>query len=74
MVVSRQKLSTGRRVGHIQLCLSEEGATRNRLPQWAVTGLLLFILTLGVGRVSVEEEWVLGGVENFFSDFTCLSG
>ena len=26
MVVSRLKLSTGRRVGHIQLCLSEEGA------------------------------------------------
>ena len=39
-----------------------------------VSGLLLFILTLGVGRVSVEEEWVLGGVENFFSDFACLSG
>ena len=39
-----------------------------------VLGLLLFILTLGVGRVSVEEEWVLGGVENFFSDFACLSG
>ena len=82
MVVSRLKLSTGRRVGHIQLCLSEEGAesesperaTHNRLPQWAVSGLLLFILTLGVGRVSVEEEWVLGGVENFFSDFACLSG
>ena len=39
-----------------------------------VLGLLLFILTLDVGRVSVEEEWVLGGVENFFSDFACLSG
>ena len=26
MVVSRLKLSIGRRVGHIQLCLSEEGA------------------------------------------------
>ena len=74
MVVSRLKLSTGRRVGHIQLCLSEEGATRNRLPQGPVSGLLLFILTLDVGRVSVEGKWVLGGVENFFSDFACLSG
>ena len=35
---------------------------------------LFFILTRDVGKVSVEEEWVLGGVENFFSDFACLSG
>ena len=34
----------------------------------------MVILTRDVGRVSVEEEWVLGGVENFFSDFACLSG
>ena len=34
----------------------------------------MVILTWDVGRVSVEEEWMLGGVENFFSDFACLSG
>ena len=39
-----------------------------------VLGLLLFILTRDVGRVSVEEEWVLGGVENFFSHFACYCG
>ena len=82
MVVSRLKLSTRRRVGHIQLCLSEEGAegesperaTHNSYLSGPVSGLLLFILTLGVGRVSVEGIIVLGGVENFFSDFACLSG
>ena len=31
----------------------------------------LFILTLGVGRVLVEGEKMLVGVENFFSDFAC---
>ena len=39
-----------------------------------VLGLLLFILTRDVGRVSVEGEKVLVGVENFFSDFACLCG
>ncbi len=45
-----------------------------RTPQMQGTESEGEILTLGVGRVSVEEEWVLGGVENFFWDFTCLSG
>ena len=82
MVVIRLKLSIGRRVGHIQLCLSEEGAesespertTHNRLPKGPVLGLSLFILTRDVGRVSVEGEKVLVGVENFFSDFACFCG
>ena len=39
-----------------------------------VSGLLLFILTRDVGRVSIEGEKVLVGVENFFSDFACLCG
>lgn len=82
MVVSRLKLSIGRRVGHIQLCPSEEGAesesperaTHNRLPQGPVSGLLLFILTRDVGRVSIEGDFMLGCVENFFSDFACFCG
>ena len=79
MVVSRQKLSTGRRVGHIQLSLSEEGQhPRGRLIigylMRPVSGLLLFILTRVVGRVSVEGEKVLVSVENFFSHFACSCG
>ena len=66
-------------MGYIQLSLSEEGQhPRGRLIigylKGPVSGLLLFILTRDVGRVSVEGEKVLGCVENLFSHFACFCG
>ena len=56
---------------HTVLVTNEELQRQINPPSAQMVVSPLFILTLGVGRVSVEGEKVLVGVENFFSHFAC---